>query len=286
MNAVWLAAGSFALCGVLSAWLARSRLADRAEAAPARKLQRVPVPRVGGLALHALACCALDGTHSLALSIALVVGGIDDLVSGGLPAGGKLLLQLCGALAIAAIWPAASWWHVPLIVVAFNLANTFDNSDGALLSLSCLGAALCGARELVALTGGVLPWNTALRRDSSAPRAYLGDSGSHWLGAWIALDPRLWPLLWLPALDLAWVCVLRVRARVPPWKGDRSHLAQALERRGWGLMARLALLLGIALPPLLLPLQIGLAASLCAYIGGRILAREQGAPDNPRPPIP
>lgn len=280
------AAASFVLCGLLARLLQRSRLADSAESASDRKLQRVPVPRVGGIALYAAACLVLPAQMRVPLLLALLAGAIDDLVPGGLGPAAKLLVQSGCALAIHALVPGAAWWLAPALVLCFNIVNTFDNSDGALGSLVAGGAALAGVRELAWTAAGFLPWNTLLRRDASAPTAYWGDSGSHLLAAWIVLDARLWPVLLLPLLDLAWVCVLRLRAGVAPWKGDRRHLAQALERRGLGLAARLFVLLGIGLPVLLLPVLPGLFAGLCAYIAGRILARERGVPDNPAPPIP
>ncbi len=286
--ALSLALASFVLAGLLAALLLRSPLHDAAASATQRKLQRVPVPRIGGLALLIAAAVPLlrAGRSELvmALGVAFLAGLIDDLVRGGLAAGPKLGVQLAAALAIAWLTPQSAWWLAPLLIVAFNVINTWDNSDGALSGITLLGAACVGERLLAALLVGFLPWNTVLRRDPSAPRAYLGDSGSHLLAAWIVLEPRLMPALVLPALDLAWVCVQRLRARQAPWVGDRRHLAQVLEARGLSLAPRLTLLGLLALPVWVLPLQWGCAATLSALLVTRILARTPAAPDNPPPP--
>ena len=286
--ALSLAVASFVLTGLLAAWLLRSPLHDAAGSAAQRKLQRVPVPRIGGLALLLAAAVPLlragRTEFLIALGVAFIAGLIDDLVRGGLGAGPKLGVQLAAALAIAWLTPQSAWWLAPLLIVAFNVFNTWDNSDGALGGITLLGAACVGERLLAALLAGFLPWNTVLRRDPSAPRAYLGDSGSHLLAAWIVLDPRLLPALVLPALDLAWVCVQRLRAQQAPWVGDRRHLAQVLEARGLGLAPRLALLGLLALPVWFLPLSWGCAATLSALLVTRILARTPAAPDNPPPP--
>jgi UDP-N-acetylmuramyl pentapeptide phosphotransferase/UDP-N-acetylglucosamine-1-phosphate transferase len=283
-----VALASFVLAGLLARLLERSWLHDAAQSAENRKLQRVPVPRIGGLALVLSASVPLlrsDQTELLiALAIAFLAGLIDDLVQGGLSAGPKLGVQLLAALAIAWITPQPEWWLVPLLIVAFNVVNTWDNSDGALSGIALLGAACIAERLLAMLLAGFLPWNTVLRRDSSAPRAYLGDSGSHLLAAWMVLEPRLLPALVLPALDLAWVCVQRLRARQAPWIGDRRHLAQVLEAQGLSLAPRLALLGLLALPVWILPLKWGCLATLSALLLARSLARAPAAPDNLSPP--
>jgi hypothetical protein len=80
------------------------------------------------------------------------------------------------------------------------------------------------------------------------PRAYLGDAGSHVIGILWAADPRAWPLLVLPLLDLARLAFLRRSLGQPPWRGDRRHLAHRLAARGLGPVAVVLALLGIALP--------------------------------------
>ncbi|MFM7281459.1 MAG: hypothetical protein ACKO32_06750, partial [Planctomycetia bacterium] len=75
-----------------------------------------------------------------------------------------------------------------------------------------------------------------------------------------------------------------LRAGQAPWVGDRRHLAQALEARGLTLAPRLVLLLLLALPVWVLPLEWGCAVTLLTVSATRILARPPAAPDNPPPP--
>jgi UDP-N-acetylmuramyl pentapeptide phosphotransferase/UDP-N-acetylglucosamine-1-phosphate transferase len=118
-------------------------------------------------------------------------------------------------------------------VAAQNAANTFDNADGALCAVA--GVGLACASPLSGAVLAFLPFNLGgrgiLRR---VPRAWLGDGGSHLLGLLLLTTPVAWAALVLPALDLARVACLRARDGQPIWRGDRRHLAHALEARGLG----------------------------------------------------
>ena len=89
------------------------------------------------------------------------------------------------------------------------------------------------------------------------PRAYLGDSGSHLLGMMLLLTPAAWPLFLLPLLDLARVAAVRLREGRPIWSADRLHLAHRLQAAGLAPTAVVAVLVGIALPALLVPGWLG-----------------------------
>jgi len=251
-----------------------------------RKLQRRAVPTVGGLAILVGLACAppwgdglgslyrsslhgpdgLFGLLGLATTIlaVLVVGGWDDRRPGGLRPLTKLALQ---ALALAPfagavfgrLWaesglaPALAFggFVVGAGLVALNVVNTFDNADGAVASVAAVAFAASAPWVSAALLGFLpfnldarLPWNRASR----APTAYLGDSGSHLVGLLILLVPAAWPALWIPALDLARLCVVRLRAGSRPWIGDRRHLAHRLQARGLPPVAVAASLAGLALP--------------------------------------
>jgi len=158
----------------------------------------------------------------------LVVGLLFALQRGSLQSGNLLVLGQDLALA----------------VVAQNLANTFDHSNGL-----CAGWALLLPGTPWALRGallGFLPLNLLGRRSTensvSQPRAYLGDAGSHLLGILVASQPGAWLALALPALDLTRVVVLRWREGQPFWRADRRHLGHRLEARSWPPIAALLIL--------------------------------------------
>jgi UDP-GlcNAc:undecaprenyl-phosphate GlcNAc-1-phosphate transferase len=144
------------------------------------------------------------------------------------------------------------------VLTVINAFNFMDNMNGLCAGLGAIGALLfaiiAAARGeyLVALTGflmcgalvGFLPWNFP------NARAFLGDAGSHLVGyllAVMAILPHFYtkqnphplavlsPLLVLavPLVDLAWVVILRTRARQPFWIGDTNHLSHRLVHTGF-----------------------------------------------------
>lgn len=261
-----------------------ARLANRrgwtdapTESTRARKLQRLGVPPVGGAAILAalfpsivlaagwasdegwdvMKPFALGGPLSLFLLLA--VGLRDDLFV-ELTAWRKLGLQALAllpfALSAASVAPSedSAFAHASAIafgfaaltiaVVAVNVVNTFDNADGAVVSVAAIGffcvelfasPSMASLPVLAALLGFLLfnldagaPWNAR----SDAPTAYLGDSGAFVIGFLILFHPEAWPALWIPALDLARLAVVRIEAGSRPWIGDRRHLAHRLQARG------------------------------------------------------
>ncbi len=303
MSAFLLSALATAVASFLLAALARwAAWGDRGDLE--RKHQLRPVPPVGGTALWAGFAVALwlEGGWTLgsgpwgapsprlalaALGLAWVVGLWDDLKPGGLAPLEKLFGQAIAALplGLAALTQAtdpragcmaALLWGLGALV-AMNALNTFDNADGALGLLGFLGLALAGSPACGALLG-FLPANmNASRREGSraTPTAYLGDSGSHWIGMMVLLTPAAWPVLVLPLVDLVRLSVVRWRRGGRPWIGDRLHLAHRLQRAGlttpWVCLS-LALL---ALPPLLLGARAGAPGALVGALltaGGLRLA--------------
>lgn len=297
---------AFALAWALSSLGSRFALSDDGSDAPERKLQRRPVPLVGGIVLLVVlvlwepirGCLAppvllpmelesaVAGRGAIALLAAFALGLVDDLVARGLSAAVKLAAHV--ALAALCAWhahdraPDANALALAISFLATLLAlqacNTFDNADGALTSLSALAFAPVSIVASAPLLG-FLPFNLWLRRrapdGSSTPRAYLGDSGSHLLGIWIALVPPAWPALLVPLLDLARLSILRLRRGSRPWIGDRRHLAHRFQALGWGPSAVVAALLAISAPAIaggafaahgawILP--AGLAATTAAFV--------------------
>lgn len=246
-----------------------------------RKAQLRPAAPVGGVALVALALAApLGNAAAVAVLLAFAVGLVDDLRAAGLSPLQKVGGQLVAALPLAVDHGVGG---VLVALVAMNAVNTFDNSDGAAAGFGV--AALAGPLPTAAgALAGFLPWN--LRRGGArAPKAYLGDAGSHALGMLVAVEPRAWPALALPLLDLARVVWLRARAGQAPWAGDRRHLPQALERARIAPVPRVALLALAAAPAAVAPLVsgsagahwIGVLATTFAFLGLCALAARRTA---------
>lgn len=286
VGVVATAAASAVLTAVFAAIAPRLDLADDGSDAPQRKTQRRAVPLVGGAVLFALFLAwsvlafvrilpeapRLGVFAILAVTAAFVLGLSDDRAPGGLTPRAKFKGQL-GVAALCALNACVearhgdtSWaWageHAPLAaallafalaLAALNAFNTFDNADGAASALAALGFAAVAPITAAAFTG-FLPFNLVLRRadghGGSTPRAYLGDSGAHVAGVFVALQPELWPVLVLPLLDLARLARLRWARGSRPWIGDRRHLAHRLQARGLGPVAVALCLVAIAAPVL------------------------------------
>jgi len=247
-----------------------------------RRLRPAGVPAVGGPAL--LLAVALgrpfpaepNSVWFVVLSLLVVVGMIDDWRP--LRPRWKLALQtLALAPAIFAVtglfapdraadvsWPLESvlpgkyvGWACVLFFgwLATNVANTFDNADGALAGVAAVGLAfveptlaLIPLGFLVFNLDAAAPW----RRGTGVPTAYLGDSGSYLLGLllliWGSRGAQGWAALWIPLLDLLRLSFVRWRAGSRPWIGDRRHLAHRLAARGLGPIAVALILAVMTLP--------------------------------------
>jgi UDP-GlcNAc:undecaprenyl-phosphate GlcNAc-1-phosphate transferase len=246
------AAVATALLARLAPKLGWTDAPEGAEAA--RKLQRCAVPCVGGAALLlALGCAGAEflapppaelwgpwlpaaGWRLATLVGVFAVGAWDDRA--GLAPGPKALAQLAALTPLVFGVARERGLGAGLVlllggVAALNLLNTFDNADGALTSLCALGFALT-APLVSAACLGFLPFNMDAARhgEGRAPSAYLGDSGAFVLAGLVLLEPLACGVLVLPALDLARLSVLRLRAGSRPWLGDRRHLAHRLAARG------------------------------------------------------
>ncbi len=254
----------------LAALAPRFGWVDAGTEAPDRKLQTVAVPLVGGPAIALALCVAYlldpaalawlaNGWTTAALAAACAVGLADDLAPGGLSPAQKLCGQLvAGVLFAVPAWRAGGWDAALVVLAALaaqNALNTFDNADGATAALATCGLAV-GAPVAAAAVAGFLPFNLWLgvRNPVSrafTPRAYLGDSGSHLLGLALLASPLGWTALCLPLFDLARVSAARIARGIPPWVGDRRHLAHRLQAVGLRSTAVVLVLLAIAAPPIL-----------------------------------
>lgn len=246
-----LVGGAAVLAGLLAGWLVLETVGrERAGFVPGRALLAWIAPSFGPTAtLWPLG----------AVLVAFAVGTLDDLLEDGLRPLQKLAGQAAAgfvlALPLVVANPGApEAWAAALVsalaaCVALNLINTFDNADGAASGLAC-AALLVPAPFFSAALAAFLPFNVARR--GGRPRAILGDAGSHVVGVLILLVPSAWPALALPALDLARLCLVRLRAGAAPWSGDRRHLAHRLELRGLAPAQVALVLLAVSAPALVL----------------------------------
>jgi len=250
------------------AWLARTaeffRLVDRGGGIGLhREASRDGRKLVAGLGIALGLCVAIGQRYEaflarsssveasmawLAIFLALGVGLVDDVCGAGLAARWKLLGQVLPALAFAAGVPAGpillALAAFAAAIVAQNLANTFDNADGALLSVATLALAPSRPEWSVCLLVALL-FNL---RSQAPARVLLGDSGSHLIALLLLCEPRAWGAFALPALDLARVLWVRRSQARPFWIGDRTHLAHRLQARGLGPLQVVALLALAAAP--------------------------------------
>lgn len=261
----------------------RAGLVDDGRDAPERKVQARAVPLVGGPALlvaglalvalemlggawslasvapsHEDAICGFErGPLALALLLAFATGAIDDHAERGLSPFPKLVGQIAAGCALASGLVVAGEptlveraLVVFLAVVAQNVANTFDHADGTLGSVAFVGCVVARAPFAGAIAA-FLGANLARPARGAPPYAYLGDSGSHVLGIVLLATPAGHAALTLPAIDLARVVWLRVRAGDPIWHGDRRHLGQRLAAAGRGPIQVVLLVLVCAAPAFL-----------------------------------
>lgn len=331
-----LAAGSAVAAAVFS-WLLTG-FAGRMESAAAQQAgyvrwEQQRKPLVGGLAMFLawlMGCVALqelEGGLRLwpwlgVASIGFAVGLADD--AWGLKPRQKLAGQLaCGLLLLASgdsirffgsVWldgPLTLLWVVGLM----NSLNMLDNMDGivALVSAGVLaGCVATGANDVLAqgsgavLTGALLGYFLLNRHPS---RLYMGDSGSQFLGAllalwgisfvwnappaaapWIETPLRVALIFFIPLADTTLVTVARLARGQSPTVGGRDHLTHHLRYLGlpvaWiaPLLGGLALILTVAawlLMPADQPASVGnlLAAALnaaaCAVV--TVVAYRRGA---------
>lgn len=214
------------------------------------------VPLTGGPALLAgalLPLAALGFPVSLGQAVAcagfFAVGLADDLKEMRPPA--KFALQAVVALAAASL--LLPWTYVAFGALLFlflvNACNYMDNMDGLLPGIALVQAVTLVLLDLTPATGApLLLWGLPAVL-FLAGRIYLGDSGSHLVGAMLGVDALrcflggeglrgrfVLPLLVLFAPQLAdvlTVTVSRLRRRRPVFRGGTDHLSHRLARLGF-----------------------------------------------------
>ncbi len=264
--ASWAPLTAFAAALLANWWLAQGRLSTLILDHPTdRSLHDSPLPRTGGLGLHAGVLLAagiiapnLPAALWIALGVLLLVSFLDD--ARGIPVILRLAthLAVCGSFAAIVLHPG----HGPLAIVAATLAlawmanlyNFMDGSDGlaggmALIGFSCYGAAawLAGSTEFALVNFSIAAAAAAFLIFNFHPaRIFLGDAGSVPLGflaaalgltGWLQGDWTGWfPLLVFSPfiVDASVTLARRLVRREKVWQAHRDHYYQRLVRMGWG----------------------------------------------------
>ncbi|MBN2800447.1 MAG: undecaprenyl/decaprenyl-phosphate alpha-N-acetylglucosaminyl 1-phosphate transferase [Deltaproteobacteria bacterium] len=269
-----LGAGA-ALASTLLTWVARQvarRVGFVAPPNPIVPSHTHPVAYMGGTGIAAAALLFVAGLWGVGgeavLSLGLGVGSVlflliglwDDLIAPG--PRNKLLVQLVASVAVA--WslrgwlpPSVSWAEVPLgafvIVSGVNAVNLTDVADGlvgglAVVAFGALALLVPGDPIPVVMVGavlGFLVWNRA------PASIYLGDAGSHLIGALLAVlslqvlaeHPTLRQGAGLAAImgvfifELGFLTVVRARKGLPFWRGSPDHFALRLQAGGFSRQA-------------------------------------------------
>jgi UDP-GlcNAc:undecaprenyl-phosphate GlcNAc-1-phosphate transferase len=172
----------------------------------------------------------------------------------------KLALQ--AAVAFAAAWmllpPAYVAFGAVVLLFLVNACNYLDNMDGLLPGIALVQAVSLVLVDLSPATGApLLLWGLPAVL-FLAGRIYLGDSGSHLVGAMLGVDALrcffgvegvrfrlLLPVLLLFApqiADVLTVTVSRLRRRRPVFRGGTDHLSHRLARKGFPVPKAVAVL--------------------------------------------
>jgi len=230
-----------------------------------RSLHEVPVPRTGGLGLHAgiligVLVVVPDLPISLAVAAAtlIAVSFIEDLR--GIPALWRLMFHIvsAGAFAGGVVLHA----HGPVALIAATLAiawmanlyNFMDGSDGLAGGMTLFGFGFYGSAAWIAGATQFSLLNFCIAAAAAAflvynfhpARIFMGDVGSVPLGflagslGLLGILRDYWPW-WFPPLvfspfivDASTTLARRTFQRKRIWEPHRDHYYQRLVQLGWG----------------------------------------------------
>jgi len=218
------------------------------------------IPLTGGVGLLAGIAVALLALRVSPPPAWLVGGGgffllglLDDRFEFRPPA--KFSAQVL--VALLTVWILGPSWRYAgfilfLLLLLVNASNFLDNMDGLLAGVALVEAVALLEFSLVAGPGAaVLVWALPgiLLLTIPPARVYLGDSGSHLIGALLGLEAArllvqpdgvhiryILPLALLfgvQLLDLTTVVVSRIRRHRPILRGGLDHLSHRLVRLGF-----------------------------------------------------
>lgn len=263
---LWAPLTAFAVALAAIAWLARSRISAFALDRPnPRSLHQSPVPRTGGIGLHAgvFSAWALTGPNLpvalwIGLGLLLTVSVVEDVR--GVPVAGRLAAHLLAAVVLAASLLLQDFGIIAAAVVALsiawmaNLYNFMDGSDGLAGGMTVFGfsfygvaASLSGSTAFAALNFSVAAAAAAFLVFNFHPaRVFMGDVGSVPIGylaaamgliGWLERDWTAWfPLLVFSPfiVDASVTLARRLAKRERVWEAHRDHYYQRLVQMGWG----------------------------------------------------
>jgi UDP-N-acetylmuramyl pentapeptide phosphotransferase/UDP-N-acetylglucosamine-1-phosphate transferase len=308
--AAWAPLTAFAAALFAVWWLARGRLSTLVLDHPnSRSLHEAPIPRTGGLGLHAGAQLALGliapnlpAALWFAFAVLMLISFFDDLRE--IPALWRLTAHLaaCGLFAVAVL--PGEHGVLPAVAAALaiawmaNLYNFMDGSDGLAGGMAAIGFSFYGAAawlngstefalvnfSIAAAAGAFLVFNF------HPARIFLGDAGAVPLGflagalgliGWLQRDWTLWfpALVFSPFIvDASITLARRILAREKVWQAHRDHYYQRLVRLGWGhrktALAEYGLMLACglaALAAMMLPAAMQGAVLAAAALGYLVL---------------
>jgi len=265
-HAAWAPLTAFTATLVTVWWLLRGRFSGYALDRPnQRSLHQTPVPRTGGIGIHAGILLALTVAKPnlppslwLALAVLLAVSFLDDLR--GVPAVGRFAAHLLVAGAFATSLVFEDYGVSGVIIAAFalawmaNLYNFMDGSDGLAGGMAAFGFAFYGLAAWLAGSTAFALLNFSVAAAAAAflvfnfhpARIFMGDVGSVPLGflaaafGIIGWQQRDWAW-WFPLLvfspfivDASVTLVRRLLRRDRVWEAHRDHYYQRLVQLGWG----------------------------------------------------
>ncbi len=265
-HAVFAPLVAFAVA-LIAVWLlARSRLALIAVDRPnERSLHDKPVPRIGGLGLHAgtLLAWPLSGLGDPAIIWIsfvglLIVSLIDDIR--GLPVLARLAAHLLasGSIAALVIFPGHGLIVACIATIGLawitNLYNFMDGADGLAGGMAFFGFGVYGIAAWHSGSTAFALFNFSVAAAAIAflvfnfhpARIFMGDVGAVPLGflagsiglvGWLQLDWAWWfPLLVFSPfiVDASITLARRTVRRARIWEAHRDHYYQRLVQMGWG----------------------------------------------------
>ena len=265
-HAVFAPLVAFSVSLIAVCWLTRSRIARIAMDHPnARSLHEKPIPRTGGLGLHAgvllawpVAAAGIPTILWVSVVGLLLVSLIDDIR--GLPVPARLATHLLASSAFAAlvIFPGSGLVVACVSMLGItwilNLYNFMDGADGLAGGMAFFGFGFYGIAALFAGNTEFALFNLSIAASAIAflvfnfhpARIFMGDVGAVPLGflagamgiiGWLQQDWTWWfPLLVFSPfiVDASVTLARRVLRGTRFWEAHRDHYYQRLVRLGWG----------------------------------------------------
>jgi len=264
--ATWAPLTAFTATLIIAWWLTRNQFLGLVLDHPnQRSLHATPVPRSGGIGIHAgivlaWAVIAPDLPIALWLTFALlfVTSLIDDIH--GVPVPVRFTIYLLAAYLLAANLLLADFGMPVTLILTLTLAwmanlyNFMDGADGLAGGMALFGFAFYGIAAWLAGHHAFALVNFSVAAAAAGflifnfypARIFMGDSGAVPLGflagalgliGWLQQDWTWWfpPLVFSPFIvDASLTLTRRLACRERVWQAHRDHYYQRLVQLGWG----------------------------------------------------